>query len=495
MLTALLSVLTVLFVYLAGKEATGNSWTGLLAGGLSAFLPGFTFRGMNVSNDAMVALASAAATYGIVRILRRGFTWRVAWFTAFAAALAFLAKVNGIAVGTVLAAVLLLIPAPWLARCKRVMALVAAFLISVPWLIYNQVTYGDPLTTRAMESILPVLLARKSISSPYFLGEFRDLVWRSFVGYFGWMNILLPTTFYHIFVWAAALAAAGLVWRLVRMARRTAAKDGKKEAAIIAALAAIVLLTLAQLVQLNLTFTQPQGRLLFPALAAIMVLAAMGLEALPLWNARLSAGALVLFAGINVLVLGTVVMPAYWPTAASQQSPELDFTVSDTLMNGPAGPLMPGTAYGQTFTTQKNNLTMIDVQIATYNQRLSRGVLMMHLRANPAARQDVATVAVPASTIQDCSYVRFAFTPIPDSAHHTYYMMLETADLALGEYLTVFLSANDVYPGGSFWINGGARPQQDTSFRTFFVRSPSGACSGCNDHEGVPEEKVFRTDK
>lgn len=490
-LTALLSVLTVLFAYLAGREATGNAWTGLLAGGLVAFLPSFTFRGTNVSNDALVALTAAATTYGIVRLLRRGFTWRVAWLTAFAAALAFLAKVNGLVVGAVLAAVLLLIPAPWWARGERLLAVIGAFLISVPWLLYNQVTYNDPLTLHTMETVLPVLVSHKTLRSAYFLGEFRVLVWRSFIGLFGWMNIPLPRGFYWAFGWAAAVAAAGLAWRLMRVARgKLAAGEGRKELAIIVALAAIMVLAIVQLVQLNLTYTQPQGRLLFPALAAIMVLVAMGLEGLPFWSPRFSAGLLVLLAAVNVVVLMKVIVPAYWlPSMDPHKDASLDLIVPDTVMHGVAGPLLPGTTYAQTFTPKQNYLSMVDFLIATYNRRLSRGVLKMHLRASPAQKQDLATVAVPASEIRDCTYVRFEFPTIYNSAQHTYYAVLETENLAPGEYLTVFLSPKDVYSGGSFWINGIAREQQDTSFRTFYDRGAG--CQACKD--AVPEEKVFLT--
>ena len=156
---------------------------------------------------------------------------------------------------------------------------------------------------------------------------------------------------------------------------------------------------------------------------------------------------------------------------------------------------MPGTTYGQTFTPQRNNLSMIDVLIATYNRRLSRGVLKMHLRANPTQQQDLATVTVPAAAIQDCSYVRFKFSPIPDSAHHTYYAILETERLAQGEYLTVFISAKDVYSGGSFWINGMPREQQDMSFRAFYTRGTGRTCPDCAGNIALPEEKVFRTDQ
>src|SRR5262249_58252231 len=58
--TVLISLITVLFCYLSGVEATGRESTGLLAGAFTAFLPQFTFRGMSVTTDASVTPAHAA---------------------------------------------------------------------------------------------------------------------------------------------------------------------------------------------------------------------------------------------------------------------------------------------------------------------------------------------------------------------------------------------------------------------------------------------------
>jgi hypothetical protein len=146
---------------------------------------------------------------------------------------------------------------------------------------------------------------------------------------------------------------------------------------VIAALAGIIVLSIALLVHLNLTFSQPQGRLLFPALPAVAVLAALGLEALPLWNR--------------------------WLTCA-------------TVLAAAVGrPLDPGVTFGQTFTAAKNNLSIVDVVIANYNRRPSKGFLNMHLRKNPGEQRDIAAAAIPAPSIDNCGYVRFAFPPIADS--------------------------------------------------------------------------------
>src|SRR5215472_14238160 len=94
--TVLISLITVLFCYLSGVEATEREATGLLAGALAAFLPQFTFRGMSVSNDAMVTAAGAVVLYCLVRMIKRGITYRAALAAAVAIAAAFLSKTSAI---------------------------------------------------------------------------------------------------------------------------------------------------------------------------------------------------------------------------------------------------------------------------------------------------------------------------------------------------------------------------------------------------------------
>jgi hypothetical protein len=169
------------------------------------------------------------------------------------------------------------------------------------------------------------------------------------------------------------------------------------------------------MVHLNLTFSQPQGRLLFPALPAVAVLAALGLEALPLWNRWLTCATVLAAAALNVFILAKVIVPAYW-IAKPHENVAADISVSDTLMTaGPARPLDPGVTFGQTFTAAKNNLSIVDVVIANYNRRPSKGFLNMHLRKNPGEQRDIAAAAIPAPSIDNCGYVRFAFPPIADS--------------------------------------------------------------------------------
>jgi 4-amino-4-deoxy-L-arabinose transferase-like glycosyltransferase len=302
--TCILSLFAVYFAYLAGTEAGGNSSTGLLAGGLTAFLPQFTFRGMNISNDALVTMTSAAAVCLIIRLTKRGFTPKLGVITALAIAAAFLSKVNAMILAAPFTLALLTEKGNWLERVKRLWVLGIGVLAITPWLLYNMELYGDPLATgKVMSTAVPSVIVPKAITSPYFRTEFPVLLWRSFVGFFGWMNVAMPDALYRLFASVVLLGGIGYAFHLVRHTenRRTGLL-----------LLSIPTLALLAVIEFNLTVSQPQGRFLFPALTTIAVLIAIGLGELPGWSQRCTNLAVIALALVNVAVLIGTIIPDYW---------------------------------------------------------------------------------------------------------------------------------------------------------------------------------------
>jgi 4-amino-4-deoxy-L-arabinose transferase-like glycosyltransferase len=304
--TVVLSVVTILFTYLAAYEASGRSVTGLLAGGLIALLPQFTFRGTNISNDAMVATTSAIATYFIVRLLRRGFSWKLGCMASLSVALAFLSKISDIIFVPVLIAALLLDRSNWQVRMKRLSLMLLTLVCVAPWLIRNQILYGDALASSRMLKVVPEFVGKKSILSPYFVHIFPTLLVKSSIGMFGWMNVSLPRWFYFLWIVLAACALAGFAGAVVGKT------IDKRLAAVFAALS---LLAVVSTVQLNLAFSQPQGRFLFPALSAWMILMAIGLENLPMWNHRLALIVMFVLLAMNLYALFGIEARVYWTWA------------------------------------------------------------------------------------------------------------------------------------------------------------------------------------
>ena len=297
-----ISVLTVLFCYLAGVEATGQESTGLLAGGLAILLPQFTFRGMNVSNDALVTMTCAAVTYLIVRLIKRGFTWKLAVAASILSALAFLSKTNAIFLPVPFGLAILGAPGPWKLRLGRLSVMGIALLMVAPWLVRNQILYGDPLASRVMFTVVDFLVDPKPITSPYFLTMFPRYLFMSFIGMFGWLNLRLPNWIYLLFGSLGVAALLGLIWRGFQR---------KTQWFLTFILLTFPILSIMVTIYINLRFSQPQGRYLFPALGAIVLLAAMGLEGLPFWNKKLTFLLLGILLLVNLYIVGAVIIPAY----------------------------------------------------------------------------------------------------------------------------------------------------------------------------------------
>jgi 4-amino-4-deoxy-L-arabinose transferase-like glycosyltransferase len=288
---------------MAGVEATGDETTGMLVGGIVAFLPQFTFRGMNVSNDSLVTMTCAAVTYLVVRLIKRGFTWPLGIIAAIVTALAFLSKISAIFLPIPLSLAILSTQDTWRLRLGRLSVLGIAFLIVAPWLIRNQILYGDPLANRIMLTVVAHIVDPKPITSPYFLTTFPSTLFLSFIGMFGWMNLRLPDWLYLFFGLLAAMAILGYFWRGFQ-------RQIDRRLTLI--LLTFPILSLAITVYINLNFSQPQGRYLFPALGAIALLVGVGLEGLHCWSKQLTYYLLGVLLLVNLYIIGAIIIPAYW---------------------------------------------------------------------------------------------------------------------------------------------------------------------------------------
>jgi len=306
LLSVLLAAGTVAAVHRTAAWGELRPDLAVTAAAFAAFLPQFTFISATLNNDNLANLLSAASLACLVAGLRRSrdAVWAAAGILA---GLGLLAKFTG----------LVLVPcgllAVWLSgggrsRMRSAVAFLApALLVPLPLLIRNGIVMGDPLAASAVGTTLPQLLDRKSLLSPYFVTEFPAVLFRSFWGTFGWMSFPMPRWYYVVCGAATLGAAAGLV--LMRRDRATARLH--------LLLGAAVILQLGQVVVYNMTFTQAQGRFLFPVIGPIAILTATGLAEigrrmrLPgpgLRGLLLGAAALAI---ANLCVLRWLVEPAY----------------------------------------------------------------------------------------------------------------------------------------------------------------------------------------
>ena len=310
LISVLMSVFTIWFCALAGAEASGNPWTGLLVGGLVAFWPMFTFRAMNVSNDALMTMLAALSLYLIVRVIKRGFTWGIGILAAAVVAGAFLSKINAVVLPVALLLAIVSEKAPWRDRLLRAAVLGAMMLVIVaPWLIRNLHVYGDLLARNAMFTMGNRSAPKLSYGWKYFHFFFPYYFFTSFIGAFGWMNVFLPRVAYGVY--ALALVSGGACWIRGVLGRRI---DFRLSAIVFSA----IVLNLMAVIQTNLSMAQPQGRYLLPTLPAMALLLGLGLESRPSWSesrTRLTVGGL---AAINLIILVCLVIPAYWPAVITR---------------------------------------------------------------------------------------------------------------------------------------------------------------------------------
>jgi len=303
LISVVISTITVLFCFLLGKEATGSETTGLLTGGIVAFLPQFSFRGMNVSNDSLVTMLCAIVTYLTIRLVKRGFTWRLGIIAAVISALAFLSKTNAIFLPIPLSLAIITTQGTWKTRLWRLSVLGLALLIVSPWLVRNFILYGDPLASHIMLIVVTNIIDIKPITSPYFLTTFPKYLYMSFVGMFGWMNLPMSGWLYSFFGLLFGAAILGHIYRTLHH---------QVDRLVTFILLTFPILSLGITVYINLNFSQPQGRYLFPALGAIALLVGLGLEGLPFWSKRLTYLLLGVLMILNLFVVITIIIPAYW---------------------------------------------------------------------------------------------------------------------------------------------------------------------------------------
>jgi 4-amino-4-deoxy-L-arabinose transferase-like glycosyltransferase len=321
LLTVLMSLITIVVCARLGSAAEagtgddadgadGAASTALLTAGFVAFLPQFAFRGSHVNNDALLTTMAACTLWGMVVMMRRGFTWRVGALTAVALAAAYLSKISAICLAPALALVMLMDGGTtWRVRVTRLVGAFAIVLaIVAPWSIRNLMLYGDPFASAAMDHAVSGIMYERSLWDWHHVTTLPRELFKSFVGAFGFMGVKLHRGIYAIYLLFLLVAFAGLVKRSVR-------EPWIARLAVV--LAAIVVCNFAIVVNINLRFDQPQGRYMFPALPAVMLAAALGLRGWRPWRPGLT---LTMWGAANVAILLFVVRPIYDPPLVASVS-------------------------------------------------------------------------------------------------------------------------------------------------------------------------------
>jgi 4-amino-4-deoxy-L-arabinose transferase-like glycosyltransferase len=273
--SVLLGVLNVAAVLALSRHFFAGGWA-LVPGVLAGTLPQVLFSSGVVTNDGLANLLITLCLLYAVRLIddpaRRG-----AYLTlGLTLGLALLTKKTALFVVPVLAALAGYLIYRHRERPTRIVANMAAArgvaaLVCGWWFLRNRALYGDVLGSAMEKATLGPLVQEKGLGSSYFTDRFPFDFSQSLVGRFGWMQVPLPDPVYWFYALLAAVSVAGLpLW----------ARSRSFPAAKAAFAGLCVLGCFAGIIALNLTYSQPQGRFLFPVLGPLAVFLTAGLRGL-----------------------------------------------------------------------------------------------------------------------------------------------------------------------------------------------------------------------
>ena len=351
LLSVLLGAATVYFTYrLALEVQPGQPWLALAAAGCVAFTPMFVFVSASVNNDNLAITFSAAALWIMARWLRKPAArpwWQYA-LMGFVLGGAALSKSSALGLWALAGAALVFsevrrrttllrdagqaddgrqtlrttfiiskAPPSLLGKGDgglglTVIALLITFGVATAvsgwWFLRNYQLYGDWL---GWSAFLETVGARPRPATLLQLWGERVGFVQAYWGLFGGVSVPMPAWTYAVLNGLAALAAAGLAWAGARAL--AARKVDLTQLALWALLAGWVALIFVGLIRWTSLTWASQGRLIFPAISVIGVLAAFGWSR---WWRGLPWLAVGFMAALTAAAPFTVIGPHYRPPAA-----------------------------------------------------------------------------------------------------------------------------------------------------------------------------------
>ncbi len=338
-LSSILAMGTLWAIYRLGRTTfPDRAGIALAMMAFVAFIPQFLYLSSTVSNDNLVILVASWALVLLASWLRgpRLPTWGQVGTMGALLGLAVLAKLSGVLLWPLVAAVLIWLAwrvrdPRWLAKAG-ILCFTIALAVCGWWLVRNQVLYGDLTASQA----LAVALGGQRQELPTTLGDilaefrgFRYSLW----GLFGWFNVLSPDLFYWIVDAMTVLGIVGFGLFLIRSLRRypRSTRD------IILMLFAWLCLIVAGVLRWAVLISS-QGRLAFPALAAMALFLVVGWAELIPRRLRPAIGVAWLAGWVawGAIAPSLIIRPAYAQPSAldpgqvtAQVSHETDVTFQD----------------------------------------------------------------------------------------------------------------------------------------------------------------------
>jgi 4-amino-4-deoxy-L-arabinose transferase-like glycosyltransferase len=284
---------TLLVAYRVAMLASGGDQSvALTATGVMAFIPQFTFISGYVTNDNLVMLMSALCLLAFLNLLKPSngrSMWRVAG-TGLLLALALYTKLS----------LLFVLPLGLLCLLLRLVRHRSVR----QWLLESSVLVGAAilpflfglLVLPAMRDQVAYaytsLQAKPQFMSLQYLAGLWPQTYTSFWGRFGWMNVATPRWIADTMNVVTLVGLIGSLVLLVRRKQQTQIPSVRQSLVLLWATCGLVALGF---ILYNLSVRQPQGRTLFAALPALVILVALGY--------RLLAGRLYVAVGASIVLL------------------------------------------------------------------------------------------------------------------------------------------------------------------------------------------------
>lgn len=299
----------------------------LLATALVAFNPMFLFISASVNNDNLVIFLGTLILTVMLSLWRTGWSWPKILVLSILIALASLTKLSGLTFGPVSALAIFLV----YRREKRplkdlllaaVVMVGALALIAGWWYFRNLQLYGDITGLNVMVDIAGHRPDDFAITD---LWDEREGFFYSYWGWFGALNVISPSTFYDLALLICLAGLLGLVIAfLYKPVRWALIQQGAQWPLLL--LGFQIIIVFAGVIRWTLQTPASQGRLLFPAIAAISILLALGLDVL--LQRGLTLLLIVPLAVYALMLPFIAIIPAYTPPEPIDNLPD-DIRLAD----------------------------------------------------------------------------------------------------------------------------------------------------------------------
>ncbi len=301
-LSLLFSAINLYFIYRISLLFFKNTYACLLPVIIAASLPQFQFISGVMNNDSLSNMFATGAIYYLLLVINNPENVKPYLKAAVFAGLGILSKKTAV---FILPCALVLMAFVVYKKDKNTSRaiyknsayfLIIVLVVSSFVFVRNYILYGEFLAGSMERNTMPQFVELKSLFSYYFVQPFTTGMLNSFIGVFGWMNIPVPKYIEAVYL---ALLVPGFAVSFYLLKKL---KDLK-----LFFLYLTFASCLAGVIYFNLTFTQYQGRYMFPVLAAVSVIAAAGNQYLFSFIKNLSLRKAVIISGVSVLFIFDII--------------------------------------------------------------------------------------------------------------------------------------------------------------------------------------------